>query len=80
VPQKGMGVQVPPRTQSHVSDLRLFGSQLVCNDDSAGHADMRVQVALSDTNPLRMLRGGGLADPGGAPACTASQGEPSGGV
>jgi hypothetical protein len=47
---------VPPRTQSYVSDLRLFVSQLVRNDDSAGHANIRVQVALSDTNPSRMLR------------------------
>jgi len=28
------------------------------NDDSAGDTGIRVQVALSDTNPLRMLRCG----------------------
>jgi hypothetical protein len=46
---------VGPRTQSHVSDLRLFVPSAVHDDESARHTAIRVQVPLSDTDPLRML-------------------------
>lgn len=45
-----------PRTQSHASDLRLFIPISVHNHDVAGQTHIRVQVPLSDTNRLRMLR------------------------
>lgn len=46
---------VPGHCRVSLTCAYLFANS-VHNDESAGHTGIRVQVPLSDTSPLRMLR------------------------